>query len=689
MFFGRDSGYRADVSCLENRAAYLLLKRGMGFFRRIMPLLLILTVVVGVASATAAPVSKRVQNVRAFLEQGNFSLAISASQALLKTHVSNDERFQLLSVLAQAEEMSASFNGYENVNDAVHAYQSLRKEFPKRANAADILWRIAWLYWKGQDLDRADLTTQVLLQQHPHSREAKKASLLRARILIKKGAYAQARGVLLSYYGLGSNISAREEAEGLAWMAVIDRADGRGKQAFKTMQNSYASIPSVIEQDPSLYAVYIQLLAKYGPQDEALHHADQFVKRYISDPAAPAVRLLQADLLEQQGDDKGASDIYGVLADRYRDFSVGKKALMRQLVMQYQGVKDKRKLRAMLHTLASVSATNQMSDIETEAQLYEARILVHLAKLDDKQRGKMDDRAIGLYALAASSTHKRFAAPAVKEGSALLQQRLQENLDHQRWLQAVVLWRRYPQLRSGYGPRLSFAIAHAYMQLLDFTHAEPILEDLYSKAKDTVWGQRVMLERAKLWLQRGDSDGVNKVMHWLAGHEYTLYRQDLLLMVVRMQVKQKAFPAALQTLSGVHVDDLTPALMGDYWHASALVNMGLKRWHVAANAWGHLAEMSKGDSHWHYMRSQAQVLLNGEETAAAERVLLQIPEKLRDPSWMFAMASALHELGRFNEATEYLQKLAGADPANNYTTRARMMLAEQRADQLERQQQER
>lgn len=661
----------------------------MGLFRRIILLLLIFAVTAGTALAASAPVSKRVQNVRAFLEQGNFSLAISASQALLKTHVSNDERFQLLSVLAQAEEMNASFNGYENVNDAVHAYQSLRKEFPKRANAADILWRIAWLYWKGQDMDRADLTTQVLLQQHPKSPEAKKASLLRARILIKKGAYAKARGVLLSYYGLGSDISAREEAEGLAWMAVIDRADGRGEQAFKTMQNSYASIPSVIEQDSSLYATYIQLLAKYGSKDEALHHADQFVKRYISDPAAPTIRLLRGDLLEQQGAYQAASDIYGVLADRYRHSSVGKKARMRQLVMQYQKIKDKGKLRAILRTLTRISAANQMSDIETEAQLYQARILAHLAGLDEKQQGKIDDRAIGLYALAAASSRQRFALPAVKEGSALLRQRLHETLDHQQWLQAVVLWRRYPQLRSGAGPRLSFAIAHAYMQLLDFAHAEPILEDLYSKAKDTVWGQRVILERAKLWLQRGDSDGVDKVMHWLAGHEYTLYRQDLLLMVVRMQVKQQAFPAALHTLKDIHVEDLTPALMGDYWHTSALVNMGLQRWHVAADAWRHLADMSKGDVHWHYIRSQAGALLNGEETATAERALLQIPEKMRDPSWMFAMASALHELGRFNEATEYLQKLAGADPANNYTTRARMMLAEQRADQLERRQQER
>ncbi|HKJ84045.1 MAG TPA: tetratricopeptide repeat protein [Mariprofundaceae bacterium] len=662
----------------------------MEYLQRIVLLIVVLMVSAGPVSVMAAPaakpaaVSKRVAGIHSFLKQGNFSLAISAAQALLKTKVSDDERFQLLSVLAQAEEMSASFSGYTDVNTAVHAYESLRKEFPKRSNEADILWRIAWLYWKSQDLERADITTQTILQQHPRAPEARKAALLRARILIKKGAYPKARGVLLAYYGLGENINAREEAEGLAWMAIIDRAEGRTKEAFKTMKKSYASVPKVIRHDPTLYAAYIKLLAQFGPKDEALHHAEQFVKHYITEPESPAIRLLEADLLVQQGDDQKAADIYGILADRYGHRSVGKKAQMRQLMIWSRRTKERKKLSSTLKALSRIASSNQMSDIETESQLDQARILSRLAKVDDDpQRDVFQDRSIGLYALAASSTYKRFAEPAKKEGTVLFRHRLKEGLDQQQWLQSIVLWKRYPQLRPADAPELSFAVARAYMQLLDYTHGEAMLEKLYAEAKDTVWGQRVMLERARLWLDRGDSDGVSKIMHWLAGHEYTLYRQDLLLIVAHMQVNKRDFSTALQTLAGIQVGDLTPSLTSDYWHTTALVNVGLHRWHAGADAWRHLVGLRKGEARWDAMHAQAVALLKGGDTAAAEKVLLKIPENMRSPAWLFTMAKTMQKLGRFNEATDYLKKLADASPPNNYTTRARMLLAEQRADRLE------
>jgi len=619
--------------------------------------------------------------IHKFLEQNNFELAISTTRTLLKNReLSEEKRFKLLRVLAEAEEMQATVQGYASVNLAIRAYKGLHEEFPRKFSAAEMHWKVASLSWSGHEYEQADAAAQFVLQNYPISPEAKRAALLHSRILIKRGQYAVARGVLLTYFGLGSKISAQEEDESLAWLSVIDQTEGRNKQAFETMKKIYAHAPATIENDSLLYATYIHLIAQFDKKDHVLAHIDHYIKLHVSQPEALSVRLLQGDMLAKQERLKEAEDVYGILADRHGASSVGKKALMRQLVIRHKESKDTKVLQKLLGTLSHLAAKNQLSDIEAEAQLYQARIMMRL-----KVTGyKWTDQAIAYYALVASSKFQEFASDAKNEGTKLLQQRLQGLLAEGEWLQAAVLWKQYPQLHPYRSERLAFGIAQAYTHLMDFTPAEKILNTLHSKAGDTVWGQRIMLEKARLWSEREDADGVDKIMHWLISHEHTLYHQDLLLIAAHMQTKQGDFSTSRQTLTGVVPENLTTELRGDYWRTRAQINIGLQRWHIAAAAWEQLAKLTQGEERWHHVRAQAEALIHGEDYRKAEGILIHIPDKAHDFGWKYAMALCAYNTGRWNKAEGYLQAILSDNQTNSYAIRARLVLAEQHTTQLKR-----
>ena len=173
---------------------------------------------------------------------------------------------------------------------------------------------------------------------------------------------------------------------------------------------------------------------------------------------------------------------------------------------------------------------------------------------------------------------------------------------------------------------------------MDYSHAEEILDALYKPAKDTVWGQRVMLEMARLWTEREDAASVKKIMRWLTSQEHTLYRQDMLLIVATAQNKQGEASAARQTLAGIAPEDLTPELRHTYWHTRAKINLALQRWHTAANAWRHLAELSQGSEKWHYIYAQADAAIQSKDYLEAEKILLQIPDSARSGTWHYALA---------------------------------------------------
>jgi len=627
----------------------------------------------------SAETGNRPEGIRVFFQHGQYDLAISTAHEILsKPNVPDQERYELLLILARAEEKLAEQRHYTHVETAIRAYEALHKEFPKEFTSGKTQWKIASLSWNSHDFERADVAAQSILQENPRGPETGKAALLHARHLIRKERFSTARSILLRYFGLNPNVNAAEEAEGLVWLAVINEREHRNRMAYKTMQKIYAVHPDIIEGNVLVYATYIHLLARYATPEILLPHINRFVKRYIATQEAPKIRLLQADTLAAQGRTRDAETVYGILADRHWDSSIGKKAFMRQLMLKLQGSRDKALLNKAIATLSIRASKNQLSGIETEAQLDQAKLWARLGRFDPKY----SDRALAFYALAASAEHTGFAAPAQKDGSILLTKRLNELLARRRWLKAVVLWKRYPQLRPEKSDRLSFDIAHAYMRLMDNAHAEEILTALYKRARGTVWGQRIMLERARIWVDRNDADSVKKIMRWLSNHEQTLYRQDMLLIAAEAQIKSGSASTARQTLSGIAPEDLAPALRHDYWLTRARIYLALQRWHTAADAWRHLASLSENAEKWRYFYARADAMIKNKNYAGAEKVLLRIPGDARHDAWHFSMALCAQNTGRWKAAEEQLIPLSKGLPNGNYTLRARLLLSEKHAQQV-------
>jgi TolA-binding protein len=619
---------------------------------------------------------------RAFLTQGQPHRAISLTRSLLtNTGLSNDQRFELLLLLAESEEKLTVARNYENAQLSIRAYQDLHKEYPARFEAVKMHWKVAWLSWNQKKYDQADSALQAIIQDYPHSPQAKKAAVLHARYLIQRSRFQAARATLLRYFGLGSDISDLEETEGLVWLAIIEDADGNQKLAFRNMVDAYASHPEVIERNSFLYATYIRLLSLYEDRQVQFVHILRFIKKYAPTPEALAIRLLQADILVERGNVQEADTIYGILASNHMESAVGKRAYMRQLMQQNKDVSNTEQLKKALNKLSQIVAHNQLSETETEAKLYQARILMKLGMNDAAYLS----RATASYAIAASSeSPSRFADAARNEGKKLLRRHIRNMLEQKEWLQAVVLWKRYPQIRPANDRKLAFGIAQAYIRLMDFVHAEEMLDHLYVKAGNSVWSHRIMLEKARLWADRNAPDGVLKIMQWLAKHERTLYRQDLLLIVARIQNAQSEASAASQTLANINPDDLTPELRETYWFTKAGINLNLKRWHTAAEAWKQLADANEGEKKWQHVRAQADALIQSKDYIAAETILLQMPESEQKAAWHYAMALCALNTGRWNKAREHLIPLTAPDSDHDYQLRARLLLAQEQADQAKR-----
>ena len=89
--------------------------------------------------------SERVDGIRVFLNNGNPDQSIRMSLALLANEtLADEERFELLSLIADAEEMLSQAQYYDDISSAVNALKTLKKEFPDRINASELEWRLAW-----------------------------------------------------------------------------------------------------------------------------------------------------------------------------------------------------------------------------------------------------------------------------------------------------------------------------------------------------------------------------------------------------------------------------------------------------------------------------------------------------------------------------------------------------------------
>jgi tetratricopeptide (TPR) repeat protein len=161
----------------------------------------------------------------------------------------------------------------------------------------------------------------------------------------------------------------------------------------------------------------------------------------------------------------------------------------------------------------------------------------------------------------------------------------------------------------------------------------------------------------------------------------------MLLIVAAAQTKRGESAAARQTLASVTPEDLTPELRYTYWLTQAKNNQALKRWHTAADAWKQLAALSQEPDKWGFVYAQADATIQGTDYLNAEKILLQIPESERNGAWHYALAVCATNSGRWKTAEEHLIPLSMGDPSDNYTMRARILLAEKRSEKFLRQQQ--
>jgi len=250
----------------------------------------------------------------------------------------------------------------------------------------------------------------------------------------------------------------------------------------------------------------------------------------------------------------------------------------------------------------------------------------------------------------------------------------------ERWEKVVSLWERYPKLRRDHRviKERAFDVAHALRMLMDYPKAEALLKQLYSEAGDTVWGQKVMLERANLWMDRGDVDGVGRVLAWLDVHEYTLYRPEMLLLVAQMQLAAGHATVASQSLLGVSVDDVAKEGRPQYWKIKATINETLKHWHVAAKAWRKYGQSEGSDADVALIR-EADALFQAQSYAQALTLYHKVDKEKQDAAWHYHAAMSQLKMGEDEMALTELEALMQDKDAGIYASLASVELADRKA----------
>jgi len=630
--------------------------------------------------------SNRVHGVRVFLNNGDPDQAILSAQSMLDSiDVSPDERFDLLSLIAYAEEMRAQAKHYEHVKKAVEALKKLEKTFPHRVKKSPLHWRMIWLHWKHGDDKVALRMSSILRSDYPERPEAMQAAMLMARIYIQHHKFDEARSNLMRF-GLGAAKGSREEALTQAWIAVVDAAEKRYPTAVKQWDRVYRHFPDVIRDDERVFSVYIEALHQMGRNEDALVKAEIFLKTYIEGDALVKIRLLRADLwvLLKKEPKARIEREYDVLSESQAETAVGKQAFMRKLMLMYAKKQLYYDLKPVIIALKRIANRNQLSLVENEA-LYDLGILWQRLSQSDPKHAPKASAIAGLDAFArvANSDIANFRKLSKQMGSKLFNQRLNDTSVKKQWEKSVALWERYPKLRENDAvvKERAFDVAHALRMLMDYQQSEALLDKLYIGAGDTVWGQKVMLERANLWMDRGDGDGVARILSWLDAHEYTLYRPEMLLLVAQMQLTAGHPKVASQSLVGISVEDVAKEDRQRYWKIKADINEASKHWHAAAKAWRMYGESVGADKDVALIR-QANALFHAESYTAAIKLYDAVPKDKQDAAWQYHVAMCELNLGENAVALPKLEALTQNKDAGVYASLASMELADRKAQEI-------
>jgi len=631
--------------------------------------------------------SERVRTVRIFLNNGNPEQAVRTAEKVLKGQkLTRDERLALLNLIADAEIMRATHKHFDNIALATRAIDAAIKEFPDNPKAASLRWDKAWLHWKAGDNKKAVTAAREIISKDQQPESLRRAWLLMARIHLHQEQFAYARSDLLQH-GLQVKRNSRHEAKGMAWMAIVDIGEDRPEVAYRSLQTVYKKWPDVITSEPILFSAYIHLLHENGAK-QTLKMAEKFIQQHISAPEAAAVRLIHASIIADNSEIEQAIKEYGILANSQAETSIGRQAFIRKLMLEFRDEQDREKLLPAMVSLKKIADSNQLSIIEDEAMLGLAQFWtrIELAALSAPSTSTSDRNsspALHAYARAATSADRMIAQRARKEGAAWLKTSLDALLKQQQWLKAVTIWQQYPQLRPDLktSQELRLNMAHAMRMLMLFEQSEKLLDQLYAMNKATIRGQRTMVELSKLWMDRRDSDGVEKIMRWLNRNEFTIYRPEILAVVARIQLTQKQAQAAHQTLNAVRASDLAPESRSNFWQTKAEVSEALSLWHSAAQAWGHYRKTQGADADLG-LRNQAKNLFTAREYMMARKLYMEIAEADRDASWEYYMGICQLQTGEITQGSARLQKLASNKSAGTYASLAKLALADQQADRL-------
>jgi len=630
--------------------------------------------------------SERVDGIRVFLNNGSPEQSIRMSQALLANEALKDnERFELLSLIADAEEMLAQAQYYGDISPAINALKTLKKEFSGRINAPELEWRLAWLHWKHGDERKALKYARELRSDYMGHKEAVEAAMLMARIYVAQRKWNEARSSLIQY-GFGVELDSREESLAKAWLAVVDVAEDRHDIALKQLDYVFRNYPDVIRKDEYLWSTYIQVLRTAKRDKEAIEQADAFLNIYLSGDYVAPVRLLRADLwlLYKVKPSDRIEREYDVLAEQEAEQSIGKKAFMRKLMLAHQKSQDYHALKPVIIALKRLANQNQLSVIENEAQLDLARLWQRLSRSDPKHSPKQIDMvSLELFSRVAASETKAYRSLALHEGTVFFEQRLQTFLDAEKWLEMVAVWERFPIFRRDHldVASLQLGVAHALRMLMAYEQSEALLGKLYRRASGSVWGQKVMLEKARLWLDRGDEAGVGRVLAWLDEHEFTLYRPEMLLLVARMQLQANKPTAASQSMIGISVDDIAIEERLIYWKVMAGIAEKLKHWHMAARAWREYGLMPEANTA-KALIEQANNVFKAKDYQKAEGLYAQVDEKDRDAAWLYHHSVCQLKTGKYKQALETLEQQSQDTSAGIYASLAALAVAEKKAKTL-------
>jgi len=642
----------------------------------IIPLLILLP---GHATASS---SDRVQAARIFLGNGDPDQAIHTAQKLLKKQdLNRDELGELLSLIADAEEMRTTHQHFQHTEAATRAIESLLHEFPDHPRAAQYRWKRAWIWRQAGSDKQAMPALREIIAKDQQPANLRRAWLMMARIHIDQQHYAYARSDLLQY-GLQVAAKSREQAIGMAWMAIVDRGEERNEAAYDNLGTVFKLFPTVLSDEEDLYAAYIRLLHEHGEDDRALLLAEDFIDRNIGTHLAAGIRLIRADILSKhEASITRAIKEYGILASTQAETGVGRRAFMRKLMLESRHEQEREKLVPVMVALKQVADSNQLSKLEDEAMLDLARLWTRIDLSGHDNIGQAP--ALEAFAHAATSTDPRIASAAKREGATWLQTTLKAQLASQQWLGAATIWRKYPQLQPprGEAAELKIDIAHAMRMLMLFDAAEDLLQEIYTDNKTSIRGQQAMVELAKLWMDRQDNDGINKIMYWLNRNQFSIYRPEMMLIIARIHMHQKQPERARQTLARVSADDLTVESTVSFWLTQADIAAAMHEWHTAARNWQQYRN-SAGSDQALGLLNHAKALFNASEFSEARRQYLQIPDKQRDAAWQYHMGVCQLHTGELKEGAQRLQELTMNKDAGRFAVLAKLELADLQAGTL-------